>query len=351
MTAIPAPNHALVAESLKPAAQVVRDFPHVPAAVADNEVVIKIHSAGLNPVDWKIVKFGLFIPAEGYPQVFGCDAAGTVVAVGAGVTTHKAGDRVFYQAKIGDRRTTAFQQYAAVDHRFVYALPENTSFDEGATFGVAAFTAAVSLYTHLKAPRWWAGEPPVAAGTFLLIWGGATAVGQAAIQLARRAGYTVITTASPSNHAFLRSLGATHVLDYRSPTVLADIRALTGGDDALRAAIDTAGAASASVFDLLATRSAATLVLVAGDLAAVEALPGRAAHPGRSVVRAFGSSWAHAELAGEFWPAFAGIVGKGEYKTQAVRVAPGGLGGVEAAQKEQIEGKVSNFKFVVHPHD
>ncbi|KAI9359970.1 chaperonin 10-like protein [Zopfochytrium polystomum] len=354
MSAIPAVNRALVAEFIK-SAQVVRNFPHDPAALADHEVVVKIHSAGLNPVDWKVLKSGLLVPAESYPHVFGCDGAGTIVAVGAAAAvTHKVGDRVFYQAKIGDRRTSAFQQYAVVDHRFVYGLPENASFDEGATFGVAAFTAAASLYSDLKAPQWWKGEPPVAAGHFLLIWGGATAVGQAAIQLAHRAGYTVITTASPANHVSLRALGAAYTLDYRSPTVAADIRALTGGGgELLRAAIDTVGAASAVVFDLLATRSPATLVLVAGDVAAIEALPQRRGFPLRSVVRAYGSSWGpgNAELAAEFWPAFVQAVAAGEYRAQAVRVVAGGLGGVEAAQREQMEGRVSNFKFVVHPHD
>ncbi|KAI9353288.1 chaperonin 10-like protein [Zopfochytrium polystomum] len=343
---IPTANKALVAEAIR-GDQVVRDFPHSPATLADNEVVVKVLSAGLNPVDWKIVKYGVFVPAEAYPQVFGSDGAGVIEAVGAKVTSHKPGDRVFFQGKVGDRRTSSFQEFAVLNEAFVYPLPDKVSFDEGATFGVAGITAAVSLFVHLKAPKWWAGEPAV-DGTFLLVWGGATAVGHAAIQLARRAGFTVITTASPAHHDHLKSLGASHTFDYRSPTVVADILALTAANP-LTHAIDTAGAASPeTLFSTLSPTLPATLVLVASNSTAdFDAALKAGDAPNRRYAQAWGSSWVFPDLAKEFWKAFVALVEEGKYRTQKLTVAEGGLAGIVAAQKLQMEGKVSGFKYVV----
>jgi NADPH:quinone reductase-like Zn-dependent oxidoreductase len=135
-----------------------------------------------------------------------------------------------------------------VDGENLFRIPEGVSFDEAATHGVAFQTAAVGLYHALKLP-----EPygtPTKEATPILVWGGAStcphnvsvdsnsshsitlyigSVGMTVIQLAKLSGLTVITTASPRNSEYLRSLGADHVFPYNDPNTPAEIKKLTSG--------------------------------------------------------------------------------------------------------------------------
>lgn len=136
----------------------------------------------------------------------------------------------------------AFAEYVAVDARLLVKIPENVTFEEAAGIGLVGFTAAQALWQILDIPT--PTKPakesfPVCSQLILyilqihspipqiLIWGGATGVGQYGIQLAKLSGLQVITTASPKNHDLLRSLGADHLFDYRDPEVSKKIRELT----------------------------------------------------------------------------------------------------------------------------
>ncbi|MFF2808709.1 NADP-dependent oxidoreductase [Streptomyces sp. NPDC058000] len=160
----------------------------VPAA---DEVRVKVVAVGVNPLDYKR-RYGLIeqhFPTA-FPAVPGLEIAGVVDAVGDGVTAFAVGDEVF-----GWSRTGAYAEYAiagTLAHK-----PAELSFEAAATLPVAAATTDRVLR-----------ELGLKDGETLLLHGAAGAVGQAAVQLAVAAGATVIGTASPANHDFLRTLGA-----------------------------------------------------------------------------------------------------------------------------------------------
>ncbi|KAI0040040.1 GroES-like protein, partial [Auriscalpium vulgare] len=187
-------------------------------------VLVKIHAAALNPVDQKIKDLGIFI--DEFPGVAGIDAAGTIEAVGGGVTEFKEGDRVLYQGwgKPADRGT--FQQYGLASVLGVAKIPDSLSFDQAATIPLGLGTAALGLYGKRdpKAERggpagliapWDEGGRGKFAGKPAVVIGGSSSVGQYAIQLAKLSGYDpIITTASAHNEAYCKAAGATHVVDY-----------------------------------------------------------------------------------------------------------------------------------------
>jgi len=174
----------------------------VPAA---DEVLVRVHAASINPLDWHFVRgepylmrldSGLGRPDD--PRV-GVDFAGTVEAVGRSVTRFRVGDRVFGAAD------GAFGEYLTVrETRSVTLMPTEVTFAEAAAVPVAALTA-------LQALRDKAGVKP---GQKVLINGGSGGVGTYAIQIAKALGAEVTGVASTRNQDLMRSLGADHVIDY-----------------------------------------------------------------------------------------------------------------------------------------
>ncbi|KAI9507332.1 GroES-like protein [Russula earlei] len=177
-------------------------------------VLVKIESCALNPVDEVSQRVGLFV--DKYPHIAGNDGSGTV-------EEPKKGDRVFFQAEFKDHRGT-FQQYVLVDVPLIAKIPDNLTFDQASTIPLGFTTAAIGLYEKkrdrggagLVAP-WLEGGRGKYAGQAIYIPGGASSVGQYAIQLAKLSGFNpIITTASAKNEAYCREAGATHVIDYRT---------------------------------------------------------------------------------------------------------------------------------------
>lgn len=155
------------------------------------EVRVKVVTVGVNPLDYKR-RYGWveqFYPTT-FPAVPGLEFAGVVDALGEGATGFAVGDEVF-----GWTRTGAYAEYAIAGD--IVHKPAGLSFDEAVTLPVAGETAQRVL--DLLGLR---------SGETLLLHGAAGAVGQVAIQLAVALGATVIGTASPANHDFLRELGA-----------------------------------------------------------------------------------------------------------------------------------------------
>lgn len=201
----------------------------------EDQVVVRNRAVAVNPLEWVIQGAGpVAYRWLTYPTVFGSDLAGDVVEVGRAVTRFRVGDRVLAHAVGTDRDSNradegAFQQYTAVLERMTSPIPDALSYADAAVLPLGLSTAACALFEsdQLALRRPTAGALPTAET--VLVWGGSTSVGGNAIQLARAAGYDVITTASPHNTGYLRDLGASQVFDYRSPTVVDDItRALTG---------------------------------------------------------------------------------------------------------------------------
>ncbi|KAH7921663.1 GroES-like protein [Leucogyrophana mollusca] len=197
------------------------------------ELLVRVHSIGLNPVDWKIQAAGLWV--EEYPAILGHEVAGTVEVVGEGVSGFAKGDRVFHECTTdSDKRKAAFQQFVIVPASIAAKLPDNVSFDQAASLSVGIATAVIPLYSQptigigYQAP-WDSGRGKYQGQPFLVL-GGSSSVGQYVIQFARLSGFSpIITTASPHNVAHLQSLGATHVIDRSLPfsTISKDITKIT----------------------------------------------------------------------------------------------------------------------------
>ncbi|SNS73817.1 zinc-binding alcohol dehydrogenase family protein [Pseudomonas segetis] len=174
------------------------------------DLLVEVKAISVNPVDTKIRRN--VAPENAQPKVLGWDAAGVVKAVGADVSLFKPGDQVFYAGAIN--RAGANSELHLVDERIVGHKPKSLSFAEAAAMPLTAITAWELLFDRLQIT-----QGSIDQGQSLLIVGGAGGVGSMLIQLARTlTGLTVIATASrPETQAWVRELGAHHVLDHSQP--------------------------------------------------------------------------------------------------------------------------------------
>lgn len=170
----------------------------------------------------------------------GCDYSGIVEAVGPLVKKpFKKGDRVagFVHGSNAVRHNGgAFAQYIIAKGDLQMLIPESMSFEAAATFGVGLTTVGQNLYQSMELP-FPGNQSSESDDTNILIYGGATATGTLAIQLAKLSGLRVVTTCSEANRSFMFELGADAVFDYHDPLVGEQIREDT--DDALEFVFDT----------------------------------------------------------------------------------------------------------------
>ena len=188
------------------------------------EVRVRIVRAGVNPTDWKFRAGGMGDLA--FPEIVpGQDGAGVVDAVGPDVTGLAVGDRVWTMLAQHTRPGGTAQEQVVLPVDHVTVLPDTASYDVGAALGVPAVTAHRALTTSEGGPDRLARG--ALTGRTVLVAGGAGAVGNAAIQLARWAGATVISTVSSDQKAALATAaGAHHVVNYRQGDTVAAIRDL-----------------------------------------------------------------------------------------------------------------------------
>jgi len=179
------------------------------------EVRVRVVVSGVNPTDWKSRLGSGDGAAPPFPEVTpNQDGAGVVDALGDGVVDLAVGDRVWVYLAGHQRPTGTAQEYTNLPAGRVGRLPGGTSFDIGASLGVPAMTAHRALTVSEDGPQ--RLHPGALAGEVVLVAGGAGAVGHAAIQLARWAGATVLTTVSSAAKAALATAaGAHHVISYR----------------------------------------------------------------------------------------------------------------------------------------
>ncbi len=185
------------------------------------EAFIRIRASGVNPSDAGMRRGGPGA-SMAYPRIVpNSDGAGVVEAVGPGVPASMIGRRVwFYNGQRNGRAFGTAAEHIALDIDLLSPLPDTVSFAQGATLGIPAMTAHVSLF--LAGP---------VQGRTVLVTGGAGAVGHYAVQLAKWAGATVIATvSSPTKAERARAGGADHVIDYRTEDVAARLKAITGGE-------------------------------------------------------------------------------------------------------------------------
>jgi len=174
---------------------------------ADNEVLVKVHSAGVNPLDWHYMRGSPYFmrlgSGLGAPENsrMGVDFAGTVEAVGSSVTRFKPGDEVFGGHNGAFGEYVSVRETSAIGHK-----PGNISFDQAGSVAIAATTA-------LRALR---DKGQLQAGQKVLINGASGGVGTFAVQIASAMGAEVTGVSSSRNHELVRSLGASHMIDYKT---------------------------------------------------------------------------------------------------------------------------------------
>ncbi|KZT68002.1 GroES-like protein [Daedalea quercina L-15889] len=335
---------------------VVRSVP-VPKP-GPSELLVKIHAVALNPADWKIQKLGYII--REYPGIAGFDIAGVVEKLGEGVEGLSLGDRIFGQGYY-TVATAGFQQYTVLNATVVAKIPNNTTFEQASTIPVGLATAALGLFTpgipveqdfasaELVGP-WEEGGRGKYAGKPFIVFGAGGSIGQYVVQVAKLAGFSpIMVTASLHNADFLRSLGATHVLDRRlSLEQLRDeVRNITSEPlDIIYDAVSVPETQLAA-YELLSPGG--TLVLVLRPT-----IPQARLGPGKRVVKAYGQPNSPEEnrvIAAKMYGKLTAWLEEGVIKPNRVEVLPNGLHGIPAGLERIRNDQVSGVKLVAHPQE
>ena len=173
--------------------------------IQDDDILIKIYAAGVNPLDWQIREGYLkeIIPHE-FPLTLGWDVSGVVETVGSKVTNFQEGDAVYACTNV--MRHGAYAEYIAVKSHEVALKPKSIDHNHSAAIPMAGLTAWQGLFEVANLTQ----------GQRVLIHAAAGGVGHYAVQLAKTRGAYVIGTASAGKHEFLRELGVDEALDYTS---------------------------------------------------------------------------------------------------------------------------------------
>jgi len=199
--------------------------------IKKNQVLVRLHAAGINPIDGKIRTSPQRFPVN-TPTIPGCDGAGIVEKCGSNVDTFKPGDAVYFSQPGFNQRQGTYSEYAAVDASLVAHKPESLSFADAAAAPLILITAWEALFDR-------AG---LQAGQNVLIHAGAGGVGHVAIQLAKHASANVITTVSNEEKtALVKSLGADEIINYKSQDVLESVNSWSNGEG-VDVVFDTVGA-------------------------------------------------------------------------------------------------------------
>ena len=182
------------------------------------EVLVRVEASGVNPVDTKRRLGGR--GEMPFPRIIPhLDGAGVIEQVGEGIDSSRIGHRVWLYEAQGDRPFGTAAQYTTVPAERAILLPDNTTFDQGASLGVPAMTAHAAVFTD--------GD---IHGQTLMVTGGAGVVGRYAIQFAKLSGAKVVTTVSNQAKAEIaRSAGADLVLNYKTDDVAAAVQDYTAG--------------------------------------------------------------------------------------------------------------------------
>ncbi|KAL0069707.1 hypothetical protein AAF712_003370 [Marasmius tenuissimus] len=305
-----------------------------------NEVLIELQGAGLNPAEWKLTLYTEVLDLIGFPVYTGTDGAGVVETVGSGVTDLKKGDRLPEAISILE---AASLPMAVTTAAFGFGLP-NTPVPSGTE--VAGDSVKLPLFTAGRSgaglkPFWEDGAKGLKAGQPLVVLGGSSSVGQLVIQIASHYGFSPIITTSSAKHAeFLKSLGATHVIDRDTP--IEKFKDILQGKP-VEYIYDAVNAITQALVDLVAPGGA--FIIVSPAPAEI------AFNDGRKCIFANGFSHIYKEYAYGLAGALEGLLKSGVIKPNRVEKVPGGLAGIPDGLGRLQENKVSGVKLVVDPSE
>ncbi|KAJ3825189.1 GroES-like protein [Lentinula raphanica] len=313
------------------------------------QLSIKIIASALNPVDWKIQAWDFFI--QKYPAILGTDIAGDVEEVGEGVEGFSKGDKVFAQGFFVNEMG-GFQQYTLIPAEIVGKIPPNIDYAQAATIPLGFNTAAIGL---LHAQPEGAGLNPTFdlsvgyVGQPALVVGGSTSVGQYVIQLFKLLGFsTIIAYASAHHTEYLKSLGATHVIDRgevpieKVPEVVKKI-----ADVPIKIAFNAVGDNDSRAACIAAIAEGGQVVDVNPEVEAKD--PGN----GKRVILVFGTSHhpPHREFGKILWKTLPKLVQDGAIVPNRVEKLPNGLAGIDEGLQKMKANKVSGVKLVAFPQE
>ncbi|EPQ52852.1 GroES-like protein, partial [Gloeophyllum trabeum ATCC 11539] len=318
---------------------------------APDQVQVKIHATAVNPVDYKIFDYGMFVTV--LPTVLGTDAAGEVTKVGGNVSNFRIGDRILFQGQYncqgdysnGDKAT--FQQFCLTDADLASKIPPSLDYDSASTIPVGIVTAAAGLYDlslGLTSP-WKPGGEGKYRGQVMVVLGGSSSVGSYTIQLAALSGFKVITTASASHETYLKSIGASTVIDRKSSTLVDDVLEAAGGE--VRYLMDAIALPNTqkNAVDIVSPGGSVILTLPAEQSIMISAMKKRVRLRG-----CHGASHMYPDSIG-FWAAMEGYLERGVIKPNRPHVLPGGLASWKEAFELHRSGKVSGEKIVLRPQE
>ncbi|KAJ7501792.1 chaperonin 10-like protein [Mycena galericulata] len=324
-------NLALIVDA-KPLSRTIKDR-GVPIP-GPEELLVRVEAAGLNPVDARIGG-NIEIPMwPDMPTVLGAEASGVIVAIGNAVKGFKVGDRVAFGTAGQKVDISSYQQYSLAHSTIVTKLPPNISMEEGASIPVGLFTAYHALYA----------QPPYG--------GGLVSAMSTALQLARLSGFSpIITTASLKHESFLKSLGATHVINRSLP------------DTEVVKAVAALAPALSVVFDAISTKETLTLGFEIlkeskkyskGPKTLLQIIPIPIAGAENEAINVYmgwvTSAWPQNNaLSRELYSQLEGLLADGTIKPMKVEIVHGGLNALEEAFK--TFDKVSGVKRVVLPQE
>ncbi|KAF8608439.1 GroES-like protein [Ceratobasidium sp. AG-I] len=317
---------------------------HIPAPKG-KEVLVKITATAINPADWQIIDYGLYVTH--YPAVLGSDGAGIVESLGPKVTGLKRGDRIFFQGVFEPSDYTTFQQYTLADTEIISRIPNSISDEAASTISVGSMASVTGLFqnTGIAFPE----NGPTARGKPVLILGGSSSVGQYAIQLARIAGFSpIVTTASAQHTGFLKSLGATHVFD-RNASVRTIQQAFP---TPVALALDAISVASTQqlAFDVLTTPYPVPGAHLSLMLDLDPVVKRKNMNNKVSIYVVHGSSHKFKDLGMAFYRSIGRWIEQGKYVPNRVQVVDGGLAAIPKALDMSRRG-VSGVKLVIRPQE
>ena len=205
----------------------------VPELPSPSHLRVRLHAAGINPVDAKLRANGTYYP-DRLPAVLGCDGAGVVEAAGSKVTRFRPGEAVyFFQGGIGGEAGN-YAEYITIHEDYAAAKPASLSFTEAAAVPLVLITAWEALNDRAQ----------LKASQSVLIHAGAGGVGHVALQLARHLEARVAVTVSGAQKAsFAQALGAEQVINYKNDDFVQETLKWTGGDG-VDVTFDTVGGAT-----------------------------------------------------------------------------------------------------------
>lgn len=189
---------------------------HTRYTPGSDEVLVRNKVIGLNPIDWKAVRYGFGVYS--FPWINGRESAGIVESVGQDVTRVRPGDEVIVTStSYRDNRTSTFQQYTIAKGSNLILKPRKISFSAAATLGVGAVTSTLAFADNLNilsldelpTPK----PSPKESESWVVVWGGACVTGIYAIQLAKHLDFNVLAVSSKESANYVKSFGADVVLD------------------------------------------------------------------------------------------------------------------------------------------